>query len=137
MACRSCDIPQRLAKADKKSFAQTERMVKSFKWGMAYVAPRGVGPTAWGQNERRQTQVRRRFMLLGQTLDGMRTFDVVRAVGALRLVDGMDKVPLWMQGEKTMEIERERERGQGKGKETDRRGKEFMKWIGIMRKNGI
>ncbi len=90
------------AKADKKSFAQTERMVKSFKWGMAYVAPRGIGPTAWGQNERRQTQVRRRFMLLGQTLDGMRTFDVVRAAGALRLVDGMDKVPLWMQGEKTM-----------------------------------
>ena len=90
------------AKADKQSFAQTERMVKSFKWGMAYVAPRGIGPTAWGQNERRQTQVRRRFMLLGQTLDGMRTFDVVRAAGALRLVDGMDKVPLWMQGEKTM-----------------------------------
>ncbi|GIS60951.1 MAG: hypothetical protein CM1200mP2_31760 [Planctomycetaceae bacterium] len=51
---------------DKAEFAQTEKMFQSFKWGMAYVAPRGIGPTAWGQAERRQTQVRRRFMLLGQ-----------------------------------------------------------------------
>tara|TARA_B100000809_G_scaffold44667_1_gene39007 strand:- start:807 stop:1208 length:402 start_codon:yes stop_codon:yes gene_type:complete len=41
-------------------------------------------------------------MLLGQTLDGMRTFDLVRAAAALRLVNGVDTVPLWMQGEKTM-----------------------------------
>ena len=87
---------------DKAEFAQTEKMLQSFKWGMAYVAPRGIGPTAWGQAERRQTQVRRRFMLLGQTLDGMRTWDAVRGAGALRLVDGLSQVPLWMQGEKTM-----------------------------------
>ena len=87
---------------DKAAFVQTQKMFKAFKWGMAYVAPRGIGPTAWGQAERRQTQVRRRFMLLGQTLDGMRTWDVVRAAGALRLVGGFDRVPLWMQGENTM-----------------------------------
>ena len=87
---------------DKAAFAETEKMFKTFKWGMAYVAPRGIGPTAWGQAQRRQTQVRRRFMLLGQTLDGMRTFDMVRGAAALRLVDGLGEVPLWMQGEKTM-----------------------------------
>ena len=38
----------------------------------------------------------------GQTLDGMRTWDAVRGAGALRLVDGLSQVPLWMQGEKTM-----------------------------------
>jgi hypothetical protein len=41
-------------------------------------------------------------MLLGQTRDGMQTYDVVRAAAALRAVDGFSKVPLWMQGERTM-----------------------------------
>ena len=41
-------------------------------------------------------------MLLGQTLDGMRTWDVIRAATALRHVNGLAKVPLWMQGEQTM-----------------------------------
>ncbi len=87
---------------DGKNWKQTARMLGAFKWGMAYVAPRGIGPTAWGQTERRQTQVRRRFMLLGQTLDGMRTWDTTRAAAALRLVDGFARTPLWMQGERTM-----------------------------------
>jgi len=87
---------------DKAEFAQVEKMLKAMKWGLAYVPPRGIGPTAWGQDQKRQTQVRRRFMLLGQTLDGMRTWDVIRAATALRQVDGLAKVPLWMQGEQTM-----------------------------------
>lgn len=33
---------------------------------------------------RRQVQIRRRFMLLGQTLDGMRVWDIRQAVRALR-----------------------------------------------------
>jgi dienelactone hydrolase len=42
------------------------------------VAPRGVGPTAWPvENDK---QIRRRFMLLGQTLDGMRVWDVHRSI---------------------------------------------------------
>jgi len=88
--------------ADKKGYEALAKMFKSFKWGMAYVAPRGIGPTAWNPSERKQTQIRRRFMLLGQTRDGMQTWDVVRAAAALRAVDGFTKVPLWMQGEREM-----------------------------------
>ncbi|MDP6206964.1 MAG: hypothetical protein QGG01_01570, partial [Roseibacillus sp.] len=44
----------------------------------------------------------RRFCLLGETLDGMRVFDVVRSAGSLRAVQGMGKVPLWMQANSQM-----------------------------------
>ena len=43
----------------------------------------GIGAAAWTGDEKKQTQIRRRFMLLGQTLDGMRVWDVHRAVRAL------------------------------------------------------
>lgn len=46
--------------------------------------PRGVGPTAWGGGEKFATQVRRRFVLLGQTLDGMRAWDIRRCLAAVR-----------------------------------------------------
>ncbi|MEO6809517.1 MAG: prolyl oligopeptidase family serine peptidase, partial [Isosphaeraceae bacterium] len=51
------------------------------------VAPRGVGPTAW--DPKKETHIRRRFALLGQTLDGMRVWDVRRALAALRSIDAL------------------------------------------------
>lgn len=45
---------------------------------VALFAPRGVGPTAWP--EKNDTHIRRRFYLLGQTLEGMRVLDARRAV---------------------------------------------------------
>ena len=98
----SMQLGDKLPTADKKSFEQTRKMFQSFPWAMAYVCPRGIGPTEWNRSERKRTQIRRRFMLLGQTRDGMRVYDVVRAAQALRKVDGFAKVPLWMQGERDM-----------------------------------
>jgi dienelactone hydrolase len=46
------------------------------------IAPRGVGPTAWPVEK--DKNVRRRFLLLGQTLDGMRAWDVYRGIAAAR-----------------------------------------------------
>jgi cephalosporin-C deacetylase-like acetyl esterase len=48
---------------------------------VAFLAPRGVGPTAWPASK--DVQVRRRFALLGQSLDGMRAWDVARAAALL------------------------------------------------------
>src|SRR5205807_110799 len=62
-----------------------------------YVAPRGIGPTAWSGDARKQTQIRRRFMLLGQTLDGMRVWDIRRAVQAVRSFRSLQGLPLWME----------------------------------------
>ena len=70
--------------------------------GMAFVAPRGIGRTAWNTDPAKQTQIRRRFMLLGQTLDGMRVWDVRRAIQAVRTIDGLAKVPLRVDAEREM-----------------------------------
>ena len=82
---------------DADAFASEKRMFKNQEWAMAYVAPRGIGLTAWSGDARKQNHIRRRFYLLGQTLDGMRVLDVIRSAEALRKVDGFAKTPLWMQ----------------------------------------
>jgi hypothetical protein len=91
-----------LPKADEDSFQQTKQMLNASAWTMAYVAPRGIGPTAWDQSERKQTQHQRRFYLLGQSLDGMCVWDVRRASQTLRAVDGFADVPLWLQSQRRM-----------------------------------
>jgi hypothetical protein len=37
---------------DDKAFEQEKKMFENFKWGMAYVCPRGVGPTNWDTRSR-------------------------------------------------------------------------------------
>lgn len=56
----------------------------------AILAPRGIGPTAWPKGK--DTHIRRRFALLGQTLDGMRAYDVRRALAAAREIEPLAKV---------------------------------------------
>lgn len=80
----------------------TAKMVKKFNWAMAWVAPRGIGATRWNQTEKKQTQHRRRFYLLGQSLDGMRVYDVRRALQTLRADAGFRNVPTWLQAEGSM-----------------------------------
>jgi dienelactone hydrolase len=84
------------------SFAENQKMFASFPWVMAYIAPRGVGLTAHNPTEQEQIQIRRRYMLLGQTQDGMRVWDTRRACQALRGVPGLAETPLWLQGERNM-----------------------------------
>lgn len=64
-----------------------------------WVALRGIGLTAWGGDARKQTQIRRRFMLLGQTLDGMRVWDIRRALQAVCAVPGWEAVPVHVQAQ--------------------------------------
>jgi dienelactone hydrolase len=52
----------------------------------AFVAPRGVGPTRWNREPRVHVQVRRRFLLLGQTWEGMQAYDIRRALATVRAV---------------------------------------------------
>ncbi len=59
---------------------------------VAVVATRGVGPTSWPSAK--DTHLRRRFALLGQTLDGMRVWDARRALAALRTVKDLAEGPM-------------------------------------------
>jgi hypothetical protein len=83
-----------------------ENAFKNLKWKLgtanllqAYVAPRGMGLDTWAGNEKKQVQIRRRFMLLGQTLDAMRVWDVRRALQALRQVTARIEGPIDLQAE--------------------------------------
>ena len=72
----------------------------------AYVVflPRGVEPTTCNGIVLSDTQLRRRFMLLGQTLDGMRVWDIWRGVQALRTIEGNNDAPLSLEAEQGMAV---------------------------------
>jgi hypothetical protein len=71
---------------------------------LAFFAPRGVGLDAWSGDERAKTRIRRRFMLLGQTLDGMRVWDIRRAVHAIHSVRVDDRAHVTLRAEKLMGV---------------------------------
>jgi len=76
-----------LPEANLPAFEAMRASLETNKCPAVYFCPRGIGPDAWSGDQKRQIQIRRRFMLLGQTADGMRVWDVRRAVQALRLLD--------------------------------------------------
>jgi dienelactone hydrolase len=65
----------------------------------AWLAPRGVGPTVWSGDAKKQAQILRRFALLGQTLEGMRVWDICRAMQAIRSIDDLKHLPLILRGQ--------------------------------------
>ena len=90
------------ADAGEKTIARHVADIKASNDVHVFVAPRGVGPTAWDQSEKKQTQNRRRFMLLGQTLDGIRVWDIHRAIQAVREVPRLRQSVVVLHGERVM-----------------------------------
>ena len=86
--------------ADLEAFGALRRSWEPGAATAAFFAPRGVGLTAWSGDEKKQAQLRRRFMLLGQTLDGMRVWDIRRAAQVAHFVREADtaKVALTARG---------------------------------------
>ncbi|MEO2028373.1 MAG: prolyl oligopeptidase family serine peptidase [Fuerstiella sp.] len=59
-------------------------LVKAEGAALAVFAPRGTGPHSWNGDRKKQTQIRRRFQMIGTTADAMRVWDIRRAVQILR-----------------------------------------------------
>ncbi len=87
---------------DEDAFDSEKKMHQSMKWGMLYLPPRGIGPTAWTSDPKERTHIRRRFALLGQTLDSMRVWDIRRGIQALRELEGGSEPKLWLQSSDIM-----------------------------------
>jgi len=68
----------------KLRLADFKAALQSGNTSLAFVAPRGIGLTAWSNDERTETHLRRRFMLLGQTVESMRAWDIIQSVRVLR-----------------------------------------------------
>ncbi len=60
---------------------------------VAILAPRGVGSSRWNQDRSTLTHNRRRFLLLGQTWEGMQAFDIRRGIQAIRAICDHDTGP--------------------------------------------
>jgi hypothetical protein len=88
--------------AAELSFKALARQILKSQQSMAYIAPRGIGLSAWTPNDRGQIQIRRRFMLLGQTLDTMRVWDIRRAVQALRTLPAYRKSAVTIRAEQVL-----------------------------------
>jgi dienelactone hydrolase len=58
------------------------------------ITPRGLSDTAWDQTPKKQTQHRRRLMLLGQTLESEQVWDVRQAIQAVHSVPELKDVPV-------------------------------------------
>lgn len=91
-----------LPETDAEAYESEKGLHASQKWGMLYLPVRGVGPTAWTTDEKERTHIRRRFALLGQTLDTMRIWDIRRGVQAIREMEDGDKPKLWLQSSGVM-----------------------------------
>lgn len=91
-----------LPELNEGAFRSEQKMHAAQKWGMLYLPPRGIGPTAWTQDKKEQVHIRRRFALLGQTLDSMRVWDIRRGIQAFRELEGASTPRLWVQASGTM-----------------------------------
>lgn len=84
---------------DASMFAQNLAAMQQNGWAFVAIVPRGVGPTQWTDaGTTTDVHIRRRFALIGQTLDGQRVWDIRRALTALPAVDGLQTVPVRLHG---------------------------------------
>ena len=94
---------QKLPPGDNKRLTSKVKMLAKQKWAFATIAPRGIGPTRWAkEGSKDDVLARRRFELIGQTLDGQRVWDIRRALQALSSCEEFKSTPRWLQGDGAM-----------------------------------
>ena len=87
---------------DPESFDSNRRMFENQDWGMAYFSPRGIGALDSIEGSPINGKYLKKLKLSGQSLEEMQVFDVIRSVNAIRLLEGMKEVPLWIQSHDNM-----------------------------------
>jgi dienelactone hydrolase len=83
-----------LGGATTEAMAALRQDMQTGKEALAFFAPRGVEPSKWLSDPKKANQIRRRYMLLGQTLDSMRVWDIRRAAQAVKALPEFKQTPL-------------------------------------------
>lgn len=92
---------KRSPKLNKELFSQNRSVMAAQKLGFAAIAPRGIGVTRWAESGSfEDAMIRRRFTLLGQTVDGQCVWDTRRAIAALETLPEVKMGTLSIQGER-------------------------------------
>jgi dienelactone hydrolase len=90
---------------DNRVFRETLQKMNEGKTAFAFLAPRGIGLTEPTADSRRRIQIRRRYMLLGETLDSVRVWDIRRGCLAVRKLHGMlDSTRVFLEGSRAMAV---------------------------------
>jgi hypothetical protein len=71
---------------------------------VAHAIVRGLGTNGMSRDAKKQTQIRRRYMLLGETVDSARVWDIVRAIEGIRGSKEFGKLPLRLEAEGDMAV---------------------------------
>ncbi len=72
---------------------------------IACFCPRGVGPTSWSNlSTNKQTHLRRRLLLLGETLESGQVWDIQQAVAAVRRLPEFAGMPLTLRAQGVMAV---------------------------------
>ncbi len=100
----SADFRLCLDRLPSEPRAELRRSLREESVAWVFFAPRLVEPSTEMADPKRAVQVRRRFMLLGQTLDSMRVWDIRRAVQALRSLPEFRTVPIQASSEGEMGV---------------------------------
>jgi dienelactone hydrolase len=93
-----------LGGATTEAMAGLRQVMQARKQAMAFFAPRGVEPSKLLSDPKKADQIRRRYMLLGQTLDGMRVWDIRCAARALKALPEFKQTPLHIRAEGQMAV---------------------------------
>lgn len=97
-------VPARLP-APSAAFGTLLERVARGELVLACVPPRGIGPTRWAGDAAALRNNLRRFMLLGQTAEGMRVWDIRRTLAAVRNPDvGTNTVSWSLSGERNQAV---------------------------------
>ena len=83
-----------LGGATPEGYADLRQEMRAQKAALAFFAPRGVEPSETAADPRTARHIRRRYMLLGETLDSMRVWDIRCAAQALKALREFNKTPL-------------------------------------------
>jgi dienelactone hydrolase len=87
-----------------EAMADLRQEMQARKLALAFFAPRGVEPGTLPSDPKKADHIRRRYMLLGQTLDGMKVWDIRCAAQALKALPDFKQTPLRVRAQGQMAV---------------------------------
>jgi hypothetical protein len=87
-----------------ENLSALRQQMQSRKLALVFFAPRDVEPSQLLSDPKKANHVRRRYMLLGQTLDGMRVWDIRCAAQAVKALPEFEKMPLHVRAQAQMAV---------------------------------
>jgi dienelactone hydrolase len=99
------DVPLRINLVRKSGGSSLRRIILRLSDMPEETGDPGTAYAVFRPRGDEETGVRRRFMLIGQTLDGMRVWDICRAVQALKSVPEMRSAQVWIEAEGSLGVD--------------------------------